>query len=75
MRGTIGREWPLPADSEFTEVGTMLKWGLWLGTPSLITFLASTYSSLLDNIVFIFILSVAALLVAILPLIYERAKR
>jgi len=53
----------------------MLKWGLWLGTPSLITFLASTYSSLLDNIVFIFILSVAALLVAILPLIYERAKR
>ncbi len=50
----------------------MLKIGLWIGIPSLITFLASTYSSLADNIVFIFALSVAALLVAILPRLINR---
>lgn len=51
----------------------MLKLGLWIGTPSLITFLASSYSALLENIVFIFMLSVMALLVAIVPRLSDKA--
>lgn len=52
----------------------MLKLGFWIGMPSLITYLASTYSQLLENIFYIFVLSVAALLVAIMSQIGEKAK-
>ena len=45
----------------------MLKLGLWVGTPSAVTYLASSYSALLENFVFLSLLSVMALLVAILP--------
>lgn len=44
---------------------------LWIGTPSLITFLASANSQFLETIHFIFILPVMALLVAILPRLDE----
>jgi len=53
----------------------MFKLWLWLGTPSMITYLASVYSQFLENILFIFVLSVAAMLVAILPQIGEKARR
>ncbi len=51
----------------------MLKWGLWVGIPSFVTYLASTYSVLLENIVFIFIVSVIALLIAIIPRISDKS--
>jgi hypothetical protein len=52
-----------------------MKWGLLIGVPSLATFLASAYTQIMENIVFFFLLSVAALIVAILPLIYEQPRR
>ncbi len=45
----------------------MFKLGLWLGTPSVVTFLASSYSVRLENTVLIFALTVIALLVGIGP--------
>lgn len=45
----------------------LLKLGLWIGTPSLITFLASSYSLILENTMFLFMLCLGALLVAIVP--------
>ena len=51
----------------------MLKLSFWIGTPSIITYLASTYSQLLENIIYIFALSVAALMVAILSQISEKS--
>jgi hypothetical protein len=53
----------------------MLKLGLWAGIPAGITFLASWYSAFLENIVFFFVVSVAALLVAIVPRLSERDRR
>ena len=53
----------------------MLKVGLWVGVPSFITYLASTYSALLESIVFIFIVSVVALLIAIIPRISDKNPR
>jgi hypothetical protein len=52
----------------------MLKLSFWIGMPSIITYLASTYSQFLENIFYIFVLSVAALLVAILSQISEKAQ-
>ena len=40
----------------------------------MITYLASAYSQILENILFIFVLSVMAMLVAILPQIGEKAR-
>ena len=53
----------------------MLKMGILIGTPSAITYLASTNSQHLDNILYIFVLSMAALLVAILSHIKEKPGR
>jgi len=44
-----------------------MKLVLWIGTPSLATFLAWSYPQFLENIQLFFFLSVAALVVAILP--------
>jgi hypothetical protein len=52
----------------------MLKLGLWVGTPSAVTYLASSYSALLENFVLFSLLSVAALLVAVLPRLSERVS-
>jgi hypothetical protein len=52
----------------------MLKLSFWIGIPSIITYLASTYSQLLDNIMYIFVLSAVALIVAILSQIGEKSK-
>ena len=52
----------------------MLKLSFWIGTPSIITYLASTYSQLLENIFFIFALSAAELIVAILSQIGEKSR-
>jgi hypothetical protein len=52
----------------------MLKLSFWIGTPSIITYLASTYSQLLENIFYIFALSTAALIVAILSQISEKSR-
>ena len=51
----------------------MLKLSLWIGTPSIITYLASTYSQLLENNFYIFVLSAAALVVGILSQISEKS--
>lgn len=45
----------------------MPKLGLWVGTLSAVTYLASSYSALLENFVFFSLLSAMALLVAVLP--------
>ncbi len=45
----------------------LIKLGLWVGTPSLITFLASSYSLVLDNPLFVFVLALGAILLAIVP--------
>jgi hypothetical protein len=50
----------------------LLKWSLILGVPSLVTYLASSYSKFLDNIVFIVAPSIAALLVAIIPRLSDK---
>jgi len=52
----------------------MLKLSFWIGMPSVITYLASTYSQLLENIFYIFLLSAAALAVAILSQIGEKTR-
>lgn len=45
----------------------LVKLGLWVGTPSLITFLASSYSLILDNPLFLFLLALGAMFLAIVP--------
>ena len=45
----------------------MLKLGLWLGAPALVTFLASSSAVRLENALFVFAFSVLALLVGIGP--------
>jgi len=52
-----------------------MKLALWIGTPSLVTFLASVYAQFLENIHLVFILSVMALLIAILPRLSEARIR
>jgi hypothetical protein len=52
----------------------MLKLSILIGIPSAITYLASASSQHLDNILYIFVLSVAALLVAILSQINEKTR-
>lgn len=51
----------------------MLKLGLWIGTPSLVTLVASSNSLLLEDIQLIFALSLAAIVVAIVPRISDKA--
>jgi hypothetical protein len=64
---------PLPQTNFPEEERIMLKLSFWIGTPSIITYLASTYSQLLENIFYIFALSAAALIVAILSQISEKS--
>jgi hypothetical protein len=52
----------------------MLKLSIFIGTPSAITYLASTSSQQIDGILFIFALSVATLLVAILSQIAHKSR-
>jgi hypothetical protein len=52
----------------------MLKIGLMIVAPSILTYLASTYFQSLENVIYIFVLSTAALLVAILSQISEKSK-
>ena len=52
----------------------MLKMGFVIGIPSIITYVASTYSQSLENILYIFVLSAAALLVAILSQIGAKSR-
>jgi hypothetical protein len=52
----------------------MLKIGLIIAAPSILTYLASTYFHFLDNVFYIFVLSSAALLVAILSQIGAKSK-
>ena len=52
----------------------MLKLSFWIGTPTVITYLASPHSQLLENIFFIFALSAAALIVAILSQIGKKSR-
>lgn len=48
-----------------------MKLSLWIGVSLLITFLASSYSTTLENNTFLFILSLGALVVAILPALFD----
>lgn len=52
----------------------MLRLGMMIGIPSIIIYLASTQSQPLENILYIFVLSAAALVVAILSQINEKSK-
>ncbi|GAB4507956.1 MAG: hypothetical protein Tsb0026_05390 [Sulfuricaulis sp.] len=52
----------------------MLKLSILIGTPSAITYLASTSSQHMESILYIFVLSVAALSVAILSQINEKSR-
>jgi hypothetical protein len=52
----------------------MLKIGLLIIAPSIFAYLASTYFQSLENVIYIFVLSTAALLVAILSQIGEKSK-
>ena len=52
----------------------MLKIGLMIVAPSILSYLASTYFQSLENVIYIFALSTAALLVAILSQIGEKSK-
>ncbi len=52
-----------------------MKFAFWIGTPSFVTLLASAYYQLLENIDFFFVLSVVALLVAILPRLADTRVR
>jgi hypothetical protein len=53
----------------------MIRLGLWVGTPSAISFLASSYSTFLENIVFFFVLSFVALVLGIVPPMQAKTKR
>ena len=44
-----------------------MKIALWVGAPSAATFLSSIYFQFLENIDFLFLLTVVALLIAIVP--------
>lgn len=52
----------------------MLKMSMFIGLPSGITYLGSMYSQHLENIIYIFMLSAAALLVAILSQISHKSR-
>jgi hypothetical protein len=52
----------------------MLKLGLWVGTPSAMTYLASSYSALVDNFVLFSLFAVAAFALAILPRLSEPVR-
>jgi hypothetical protein len=52
----------------------MLKLMLWIGTPSAISFVASSYSAILENRVLIFGLAIMALCVAILPRLVDEKR-
>lgn len=53
----------------------MVKLSLWTGAPLLITYFASLYTVVVENILLFFLLSLLALMVAICPRIAgERAK-
>ncbi|MDH3514262.1 MAG: hypothetical protein OEM83_05265, partial [Gammaproteobacteria bacterium] len=71
-----GNDGPAPlSQTAFPEEDSiMLKLSFWIGTPSIITYLASTYSQLLENIYYLFALSAAALIMAILSQIGEKTR-
>ena len=52
----------------------MLKLGLLIVAPSILAYMASAYFQFSENVFYIFVLSIAALLVAILPQIGEKSK-
>lgn len=52
-----------------------MRWGLWIGAPSIVALLASADTQIMENVGFFFLLSVAALVMAILPLVSDRADR
>jgi hypothetical protein len=52
----------------------MLKLSILIGIPSVIAYLGSIHSQHLENILYIFVLSAAALLVAILSQINEKSR-
>lgn len=68
------REWPLPEKFILRRRSVMLKLGGLIGMSSVISYLASAHSQLLDNILYIFVLSAAALLLAILSQIGAKSK-
>jgi hypothetical protein len=64
----------LPARFTQRRRSVMLKMSILIGTPSAITYLASTSSQHMDSILYIFVLSIASLLVAILSHINEKSR-
>jgi hypothetical protein len=67
-------QWSLPADFTLRRRSVMLKLSILIGIPSAITYMASTSSQQIDSILFIFALSAAALLVAILSRISHKSR-
>lgn len=66
--------WTLPAGFALRRRSVMLKLSILIGIPSAITYLASNSSQQMDSILYIFVLSAAALLVAILSQIGEKSR-
>ncbi len=52
----------------------MLKLSIFIGIPSAVTYLTSTNSQHIENILYIFVLCVVALLIAILSHIGEKSR-
>ena len=72
QQGMTG-QWSHSAEFTLRRRSVMLKLSMLIGIPSIIIYLASSHSQLLDNILYIFVLSVAALLLAILSHIGEKS--
>ncbi|MBI3545675.1 MAG: hypothetical protein HY081_03650 [Gammaproteobacteria bacterium] len=68
------KEWPLSQKIILRRRSLMLKLGGLIGMSSVISYLASAHSQLLDNILYIFVLSAAALVLAIMSQIGAKKK-
>ena len=53
----------------------MLKLGLWIGTPPLLTYLASSQAMRLENTLFILLVTVLAVAVGIVPRLTDGPRR
>lgn len=53
----------------------MFKLGLWIGTPSLVAYVASPHSLKLESTILIFVVAVLAVAVGIIPRLNDKLRR
>ena len=53
----------------------MLKLGLWIGTPSLVAYVASPHALKVESTVFIFVVAVLAIAVGVIPRLDDKPRR